>query len=120
MKYTYSVWIKTGKEHPLAGTDSNIAIQLIGTEGKTEIITIIPEDVYAYDIDSTDRVSIETDATLGEITRCCLGHDGSADTNWYVETVRIRDNVTRDEWFFTLNAWVRQVQADTVWTCAEQ
>lgn len=118
MKHSYSVWIHTG-DHPLAGTDSTVAVQLIGTEGKTEIMHFFQDDVFAFERDSVDRITVETDDDIGDITRCCLGHDKSIDGNWFVKSVRVRDNITFDEWQFEINDWVKPEQPTSLWTCAD-
>jgi hypothetical protein len=101
---TYTIYIKTG-EQALAGTDSNVFIQLAGTEGRTESIYLPPRDIFAFEDGSVDKYVLQV-PDLGELTRCCLGQDASADADWYVDTVRVLDDETSRQWTFTFNRWL--------------
>lgn len=113
----YSIWIKTGQE-PLAGTDSNVFIQLFGTNGRTESIYLPPEDVFAFESGSVDKFILEV-PDLGDLTRCCIGQDGSVDSGWYVETVRVQDDDTDREWLFVFNQWLGMEEAGRLSACVE-
>jgi hypothetical protein len=114
---TYSIWIKTGSL-PLAGTDSNVFIQLFGTTARTDVIQLPPEDIFAFEEGSLDKfVLIAPD--LGDITRCCIGQDATADSGWFVETVRVRYNPTGREWSFTFNQWLGMEEAGTLSACVD-
>lgn len=101
----YTVWIQTGTDGQ-AGTDSNVFIQLIGTEGKTESIHLPAQDIFSFEAGGTDKYVLEV-PDLGELVRCCIGHDNSAnDFGWFVVNVRIADDETDREWMFTFNQWI--------------
>jgi hypothetical protein len=97
----YTIYVKTG-ESALGGTDSNVFIQLTGTNGRSESIHLPPQDIFAFEAGSIDKFVLEV-PDLGDLTRCCIGHDGSSDADWFVESVRVLDDETAREWTFTFN-----------------
>jgi hypothetical protein len=101
---TYTIWITTG-EDPLAGTDSNVFIQLFGTEGKTESVHLPARDIFAFETGSIEKFVLQV-PDLGELTRCCVGHDSSSDSGWYIMNVRVADDETEREWLFTFDQWL--------------
>lgn len=111
----YTIWIKTG-EQPLAGTDSNIFIQLFGSEGQTESIYLPPRDIFAFEEGSVDKYILEV-PDLGNLNRCCIGQDASADAGWYVETVRVQDDETNREWLFIFNQWLDMQETGRLSAC---
>jgi len=101
----YTIWIQTGDD-PLAGTDSNVFIQLFGTDGKTESIHLPPRDVFAFESGSLEKYVLEV-PDLGDLTDCCIGHDNSeSDSGWYVVSVRVQDDNTDREWLFKFDRWL--------------
>lgn len=114
---TYTIYIKTG-EQALAGTDSNVFIQLIGTEGRTESLHLPARDIFAFEEGSVEKYVLQV-PDLGELTRCCLGQDASADAGWYVETARIQDDETSREWTFVFNRWLDTEAAGGLTACVE-
>jgi hypothetical protein len=113
----YHLWVKTG-DQPLGGTDSNVFIQLFGTDGQSESIWLPPEDIFAFEQGSIDKFVLEV-PDLGNLTRCCIGQDASADSGWYVESVRVKDDDTDREWTFVFNQWLGMEEAGKLSTCAE-
>jgi hypothetical protein len=113
----YTIWIKTG-DVPLGGTDSNVFIQLFGTTGYTESLYLPPEDIFAFEQGSVDKFILEV-PDIGNLTRCCIGQDGTADSGWYIETVRVKDDETSREWTFTFNQWLGQEEAGSNSACVE-
>lgn len=113
----YTVWIKTG-DQPLGGTDSNIFIQLFGTHGQTEAIHLPPEDVFAFESGSLDKFILEV-PDIGDLTRCCIGHDASVDSGWYLESVRVKDDETDREWLFVFNQWLGMEESGMLAACVE-
>lgn len=112
----YTIWVKTGDD-PLAGTDSNVFIQLFGTDGQTESVYLPPRDIFAFESGGTDRFVLEV-PDLGTLTRCCIGHDNSeGDSGWYVETVRVADDTTDREWLFTFNRWLGLAESGQLTAC---
>jgi hypothetical protein len=112
---TYTVWITTGSE-ALGGTDSNVYLMLYGANGQTEWILLPPEDVFAFEQGSTDKfVLLAPD--VGDLTRCCVAHDNSADSGWFVASVRVRHNANGKEWQFIFNQWVGQEEAGRLVVC---
>lgn len=114
---TYSVWIKTG-EQPLGGTDSNVYLMLYGSAAQTEWIYLPPEDIFAFEEGSIDKFVLDI-PDLGDLTRCCVGHDNSADPGWFVEQVRVRHNASGREWRFDFNQWLGEEEAGRLAACID-
>jgi hypothetical protein len=114
---TYKVWIKTG-EQALGGTDSNVFIQLFGTSGQSDVLYLPPQDIFAFEEGSVDKFILEV-PDVGELTRCCLGQDASADSGWFIEHVRVKDDETSREWLFVFNQWLGMEEAGTLSACVE-
>ncbi|NWF70934.1 MAG: hypothetical protein HXY40_17755 [Chloroflexi bacterium] len=114
---SYSIWIKTG-EQALAGTDSNVFIQLFGVNARTDSIYLPPEDVFSFEEGSTDKFVLEA-PDLGDLTRCCIGQDGTADSGWFVETVRVRYDASGKEWTFRFQQWLGLEEAGTLSACVD-
>lgn len=114
---TYALTVKTGSES-LAGTDSNVFIQLIGTEGRSNPILLPARDIFAFEEGSTDRFILEV-PDLGDLTRCCIGQDASVDSGWFVEWVRVQDDETSREWLFVFNQWLGMEEAGTLSACVD-
>jgi hypothetical protein len=112
---TYTIWVKTGDES-LAGTDSNVFIQLFGTQGQTESIYLPPQDIFAFEAGSIDKFILEV-PDLGTLTRCCVGQDASADPGWFVESVRVQDDDTNREWLFVFNQWLDLQESGRLTAC---
>lgn len=114
----YTIWIKTG-DQTLAGTDSNVFIQLFGTEGKTESIYLPPEDIFAFEAGSVDKFILEV-PDVGELTRCCIGHDNAeGDSGWFVVDVRIQDDETDREWTFVFDQWLGIEESGKLFACVD-
>jgi lipoxygenase homology domain-containing protein 1 len=113
----YHLWVKTG-DQPLGGTDSNVFIQLFGTDGQTESIYLPPQDIFAFEQGSIDKFVLEV-PDVGNLNRCCIGQDASADSGWFVESVRLKDDETDREWLFTFNQWLGMEEAGTLAACVE-
>lgn len=113
----YTIWVTTG-DQPLGGTDSNVFIQLFGSAGNTDSIYLPPEDIFAFEAGSVDKFVLEV-PDLGTLTRCCIGQDGSVDSGWYVENVRVKDDDTDREWVFVFNQWLGMEESGTQAACVE-
>jgi hypothetical protein len=111
----YSAWITTGDE-PLGGTDSNVYLMLFGSAGQTDWILLPARDAFAFEQGSTDKFMIDA-PDVGELTRCCVGHDNSADPGWYVEAVRLRHNPSGSEWTFRFHQWLGEEEAGRLAVC---
>jgi hypothetical protein len=114
---TYTIWVTTG-DVPLGGTDSNVFIQLFGTDGQTESIYLPPEDIFAFEQGSTDKFILEA-PDIGNLTRCCIGQDGTVDSGWYIESVRVADDNMNREWLFEFNQWLGIEESGTPAACVE-
>lgn len=114
---TYHLWVTTG-DQPLGGTDSNVFIQLFGTNGQTESLWLPAQDIFAFEEGSIDNFVLEV-PDIGDLTRCCIGQDATADSGWYVESVRVKDDETDREWTFIFNQWLGQEEAGQLATCVE-
>lgn len=115
---TYHVWVKTG-DQPLGGTDSTVYLMLTGTAGETGWIELPAEDIFAFEEGSTDKFVLET-PDLGDLTRCCVSHDASADSGWYVETVRVQHAGNGREWTFAFHQWVGEEEAGRRAVCVSR
>jgi hypothetical protein len=114
----YTIWVKTGDQN-LAGTDSNVSIQLTGTKLQTERIHLPPQDIFAFEAGSTDKFMLEA-PDLGDLTACCIGHDNAeGDSGWYVVEVRVRDHDSGKEWTFPFNMWLGVEESGKLWDCVE-
>lgn len=114
----YTIWVKTGDQN-LAGTDSNVFIQLFGTTGQTESILLPAQDVFSFESGSTDKYVLEV-PDIGELTRCCVGHDNSeGDSGWYVVDVRVQDDETDREWVFTFDQWLGVEESGKLFACVD-
>lgn len=113
----YSLWVKTG-DQPLGGTDSNVFLMLYGEAGQTDWVHLPPEDIFAFEQGSTDRFVLDM-PDLGNLTRCCVGHDNSADSGWYVEQVSVRHNLSGRELLFDFNQWLGEEEAGRLVVCAD-
>ncbi len=115
----YNVWIETGDQN-LAGTDSNVFLQLIGTQFQTDYVHLPPQDIFAFESGSTDKFVLDI-PELGDLTRCCVQHDNSeGDSGWFVKTVRIQNQATEQSWLFTFNQWLGLEESGTLSACSEQ
>jgi len=115
---TYAIWIRTGDDN-LAGTDSNVFIQLFGTSGQTESIHLPARDIFSFESSSTDKYVLEV-PDLGELTRCCIGHDNSeGDSGWFVVDVKIADDETDRTWTFTFQQWLGVEESGKLYACID-
>ncbi len=116
-KPTYTIWITTGDE-PLGGTDSNVYLMLYGNDGQTDWLFLPTEDIFAFEAGATDKFVLVID-DIGAITRCCVGHDASADSGWYVQQVVIERHATGQRQTFNFNAWVGEEEAGRRAVCVD-
>ncbi|MBI1256883.1 MAG: hypothetical protein GC204_05390 [Chloroflexi bacterium] len=112
----YTVWVKTGDE-PLGGTDSNVYLMLFGSKGQTDWILLDGEDIFAFEEGAVDKFMLDI-PDLGELARCCVGHDNSADPGWFVEDVRVR-SASGKEWAFKFHQWLGEEEAGRLATCID-
>lgn len=114
----YTIWITTG-DQPLGGTDSNVYLLLTGTHGQTDWIHLPPEDIFAFEQGSTDRFVLDA-PDVGDLTRCCVAHDNSADPGWYVQDVRVQHNATGRTWDFHFAQWLGEEESGRLAVCVER
>jgi hypothetical protein len=114
----YHVWVQTGDADNLAGTDSNVFIQLFGSEGYIDPLHLPPQDIFAFENGQTDKFVLQI-PDLGNLTRCCLGHDASADSGCYVVDVKIQNDTSKQTWLFTFNAWLGIEESGALSACAD-
>ncbi len=114
---TYTVWITTG-DQALGGTDSNVYIMLYGQAGQSDWIFLPTEDVFAFEEGSVDKFMLVA-PDVGALTRCCVGHDASADSGWYVQEVRVEHMRSSKTWTFTFDAWVGEEEAGRRAVCVD-
>lgn len=115
----YTIYIRTGDD-TLAGTDSNVFLQLFGTIGQTEEVFLPPKDIFSFESGSTDKYILEV-PDIGDLTRCCLRQDASEvgpSSGWLVKDVRIEDDETNRTWLFVFNCWLGLEESGTLSACA--
>ena len=116
--HTYNIRIKTGDD-PMGGTDSNVFIQLFGTNGQTESIFLPPQDIFAFESGGTDKFVLQAPA-IGDLTRCCVGHDNSeGESGWLVEAVTVWDNDSGKQWHFVFNQWLGVEESGQLSACVD-
>jgi hypothetical protein len=113
---TYTLWVKTGDES-LGGTDSNVYVMLFGEDGHTDWVFLPPQDVFAFEEGGLDKFVLDV-PDLGDLSRCCVSHDASADSGWFVEYVRVKRNSDDKEWNFMFHQWVGEEEAGRRSVCA--
>ncbi len=114
----YTIWVQTGTD-TLAGTDSEVFIQLFGTTGQTESIHLPAQDVFAFESGSTDKFILEV-PDVGELNRVCIGHNNSeGDSGWFVVDVRIQDDDTDREWVFAFDQWIGLEESGKLFACMD-
>jgi len=112
----FEVWIITGDQN-FAGTDSNVFIQLAGTNGQTESIHLPSQDIFAFESGSMDKFMLDV-PDIGNLTTCCLGHDNSeGDSGWYVKAARIRSTDNGREWLFEFEQWLGLEESGNLSAC---
>lgn len=115
---TYNVKIRTG-DHNLAGTDSNVYIQLTGTDGQTGQIHLPARDLFSFEAGSVDTYVLEI-PDLGNLTECCIGHDNEeGDSGWYIADVIIADDDTNREWVFKFEQWLGVEESGKLYECVQ-
>ncbi|MBN1679283.1 MAG: hypothetical protein JW966_03270 [Anaerolineae bacterium] len=116
----YTVYIRTGDD-TLAGTDSNVFIEMFGTGGSTGEIHLPARDIFSFEAGATDKYILEV-PDIGDLTRCCLRQDDSEtgpSSGWQVKDVRIEDDETDRVWVFTFDCWLGLEESGTLSACAD-
>lgn len=113
----YTIWIKTG-DQALGGTDSNVFIMLIGDQGRTDWIHLPAQDIFAFEQGATDKFMLVA-PEVGELQQCCVGHDNSADSGWYVEQVQVEHMPTNKSWTFEFKEWLGEEEAGRLSVCVD-
>ena len=105
---TYVIHISTGDD-PLAGTDSNVYMELFGdTASSGEFV--LGADLFAFEVDTTDRFEMSL-PDLGELRRACVRHDAAVDPGWYIKTIGVEDG-QGGIWSFTFERWLDPEEGD--------
>jgi hypothetical protein len=116
----YTVFVRTGDDS-VAGTDSNVFIQLFGTNGESDQIWLPAQDLFAFESGGTDKYVLEV-PYLGDLTRCCLWQDNSEtgpSSGWQVKDVIVKDDETARTWTFIFNCWLGLEEAGTLSACVD-
>ena len=112
----YHIWVTTG-DHELAGTDSNVFIQLIGNEDQTDTLHLPAQDIFAFEASAVDKFVLDV-PELGDLLQCCIGHDNAeGDSGWYVRMVRVRHVNSGQEWLFTFEQWLGLEESGVLSAC---
>jgi hypothetical protein len=116
----YTIYVRTGDD-TLAGTDSNVFIQLFGTGGQTDEINLPARDIFSFEAGSVDKFILEV-PDLGDLTRCCLRQDNSEtgpSSGWLVKDVRVLDDDTDRTWTFAFNCWLGLEESGALSACVD-
>jgi hypothetical protein len=116
----YTIYVRTGDD-PTAGTDSNIFLQLFGTQGQSDEIHLPARDLFSFESGGTDKYILEI-PDLGEVVRCCLRQDNSEtgpSSGWQVKDVRVVDDETDRAWTFTFDCWLGLEESGTLTVCVD-
>ncbi|CAH1253112.1 PKD2L1 [Branchiostoma lanceolatum] len=111
-QYYYHITVHTG--HVVrAGTESNVAFNVIGDEAETGA-RIFGLDSQVFKKDSINTFSMAVRGSLGEIRRLQIWHDnkGGRSRSWYLEKVLLQDLQTRDRCVFICNDWLSVDRGD--------
>jgi len=93
----------TGTDHG-AGTDANVWISIIGTEGKVEKANL-DNDANNFETGQVDRFKVAS-LDLGDIKQIIIGTDGSGvGADWQLDKVFIINEDTNARWTFPCNRW---------------
>jgi Ca2+-binding RTX toxin-like protein len=115
MASKYSVTVVTG-DPDKAGTDADVFITLIGTNGKSKEISLDnPTNNFeqghidVFNLNSTDIGNVD----LGEIKQIRVRHDNSGSgPGWFLNYVTV-DNLNTDQaWTFPANRWLARDEED--------
>ncbi|KAL3879827.1 hypothetical protein ACJMK2_032106 [Sinanodonta woodiana] len=106
-KVQYKVFVKTG-DKPYSGTDANIFIILHGKNGKksdtVQLDTFFHND---FEQGQVDEFTIQSD-NLDEVCMIELWRDEAGiGSNWYVETVKVVNQKTDEEFIFPILRWIK-------------
>jgi len=106
----YRIIVITGTE-PGAGTDANVYITLIGTEGRVDKARLDNEKDN-FERGYIDIFSIET-LDIGEIKQIVIGHDGKGlGSAWLCDKVFVVNEHTKQRWMFPCKKWFDVNQGD--------
>ncbi|XP_066271638.1 polycystin-1-like protein 2 [Branchiostoma lanceolatum] len=111
-QYYYHITVHTG--HVVrAGTESNVAFNVIGDEAETGV-RIFGMDSQVFKKGSINTFSMAVRGSLGEIRRLQIWHDnkGGRSRSWYLEKVILQDLQTRDRYVFICNDWLSVDRGD--------
>ncbi|CAH1253107.1 PKD1L3 [Branchiostoma lanceolatum] len=111
-QYYYHITVHTG--HVVrAGTESNVAFNVIGDEVETGV-RIFGQDSQIFKKGSVNTFSMAVRGRLGEIRRLQIWHDnkGGRSRSWYLEKVILQDLQTRDRCVFICNDWLSVDRGD--------
>ncbi|XP_066271637.1 polycystin-1-like protein 2 [Branchiostoma lanceolatum] len=111
-QYYYHITVHTG--HVVrAGTESNVAFNVIGDEVETGV-RIFGQDSQIFKKGSVNTFSMAVRGSLGEIRRLQIWHDnkGGRSRSWYLEKVLLQDLQTRDRYVFICNDWLSLDRGD--------
>ncbi len=102
----YEIDVQTGRVQG-AGTDARIKISLLGTETVRSIREFQPGDANNNFENGMFETFYLPGLDLGNLTQIELTNDGSGkNSEWFVETIVIRNSKTGKEWRFDVNSWV--------------
>ena len=106
--YFYDMVISTGVwKH--SGTTANVTISIKGNLNEHNLIPLQTkgESTEMFARGSIDGFSLITNETLGTLSEITLQHDNSGpNASWFIETVKIRDRQTEEQWIFPINRWL--------------
>lgn len=91
---------------PKAGTNSQVSLHMIGTEGKTEKISLVDNSGCSFIRGETSSCDICV-KNIGTIQRIVLSKEGKGTgADWHLKMVIIEDLSSREKLYFWNNTWV--------------
>ncbi|KAF5839075.1 Lipase/lipooxygenase [Dunaliella salina] len=107
---TYTLVVHTADE-PGAGTDANVSVNIIGTDGESGPRELTGgRDVFAPGKADTFQLSM---VDLGDLSRLDVWHDNSGrNSGWNLDYIEIRSSAMNRVWYFPCFQWLDARQGD--------
>lgn len=107
----YKITFKTGNESG-AGTDANVAIQIIGKNSKTAELSL-ESKLNQFEKGDVDSFYFETE-DIGDIEKIKVRHNGKGfGSDWFLEYVTVETPLNK-LWYFPVYKWIKENQETTL------
>lgn len=108
LKCSYDITVKTG-DRKKAGTDANIYITLIDSDGGSTFPTKL-DNLFRDDFERgrTDKFTIKDPVDIKKIERIELWRDNAGiGAEWFVDTIEIKNAHSETPYIFPLYRWIK-------------